>query len=480
MLRVREILLTGASGYVGGRLLAALHHNGFTVRCLARNPASLESKVPAGIEVVQGDVLDAASLRPALQGIDTAYYLVHSMGSTGKFEEQDRTGAQNFGAAALAEGVKKIVYLGGLGEDGDELSAHISSRQEVGEILRASGVPVVELRASIVIGSGSLSFEMIRSLVERLPVMITPKWVTTLAQPIAISDVVEYLMAVAERPFRQSKIYEIGGPDVVSYGDLMHEYARQRGLKRYMIPVPFLSPRLSSLWLALITPLYARVGRKLIDSLRCPTVVKNSDALHDFLLKPKGVTEAIRAALKKEDREFALTRWSDALSSAGEPKQWGGVRFGQRLVDSRTLHVDFPPEKAFAPIARLGGETGWYFANWLWWLRGYLDLLAGGVGMRRGRVHPHEVRVGDALDFWRVEAYVPNRKLRLSAEMKLPGRAWLEFEVLAEGTGSVIRQTAIFDPIGLFGLAYWYLVYPLHQIIFRGMLRSIASAGRKA
>ncbi len=472
------ILLTGASGYVGGRLLAALHHNGFSIKCLARNPASLESKVPPGVEVVQGDVLDATSLRPALKDVATAYYLVHSMGSTGKFEEQDRQGAENFGAAAKAEGVEKIVYLGGLGEAGDELSAHIASRQEVGEVLRASGVPVIEFRASIVIGSGSLSFEMIRSLVERLPVMITPKWVTTPAQPIAISDVIEYLMAVAERPFTHSKIYEIGGPDVVSYGDLMREYARQRGLKRYMIPVPFLSPRLSSLWLALITPLYARVGRKLIDSLRCPTVVQSPDALQDFILRPKGVTEAIRGALKKEDREFAQTRWSDALSSAGEPKQWGGVRFGQRLVDSRTAHVDLSPEKAFAPIRSLGGKTGWYYANWLWWLRGYLDLLVGGVGMRRGRVHPHEVHVGDFLDFWRVEAYVPNRKLRLAAEMKLPGRAWLEFEVLAEGSGSVIRQTAIFDPIGLFGLAYWYLIYPLHQIIFRGMLRSIASAGR--
>lgn len=474
------ILLTGATGYVGGRLLAAFREKGAAVRCLARNPAHLASETGSQVEIVQGDVLTGSGLREALKGVATAYYLVHSMGSSGKFEEQDKLGAENFGAAAKAEGVKKIVYLGGLGVESSELSPHIRSRQEVGEVLRASGVPVVEFRASIIVGSGSLSFEMIRSLVERLPVMITPKWVATPAQPIGISDVIAYLVAIADRPFQASKVYEIGGPNVVSYGDLMREYARQRKLKRLMIPVPLLTPRLSSLWLALVTPLYARVGRKLIDSLRCPTIVRERDAFSDFSIRPLGVSEAIAFALKNEDREFAQTRWSDALSSAGTPKQWGGVRFGQRLVDSRTHLVALAPEKAFAPIQQLGGNTGWYYGNWLWWLRGYLDLAVGGVGIRRGRAHPNKIRVGDALDFWRVEEYVPNHRLRLHAEMKLPGRAWLEFEVTPDTNGSLIRQTAIFDPIGLWGLAYWYLVYPLHQLIFRGMLRAIARAGLEA
>jgi len=477
MSATKLILVTGATGYVGGRLLPLLVQAGRRVRCLARQPERLSSRVPAGVEVVLGDVLDAASLPQAMQGVEAAYYLVHSMGTTGSFEEQDRRAADNFAAAAQAAGVQRIIYLGGLGEDEMELSAHLRSRHEVGERLRAQGVPVVEFRASIIIGSGSLSFEMIRALVERLPVMVTPRWVRVTAQPIAIGDVLAYLRAaLAVETGNRSLTIEIGGPDQVSYGELMREYARQRGLRRWMIPVPLLTPRLSSLWLGLVTPLYARVGRKLIDSLRYPTVVRNVSAQRLFPIRPIGVREAIASALRNEDSSFAETRWSDALSAAGVSRLWGGMRFGNRLVDSRARQVTAAPAAVFAAVERIGGATGWYYANWLWTVRGWLDLLLGGVGMRRGRRDPERLLAGDTLDCWRVECIEPSKRLRLAAEMKLPGRAWLEFEVQPHRDGSRLRQTATFDPLGLWGLAYWYGVWPLHQLVFAGMLHGVARA----
>jgi uncharacterized protein YbjT (DUF2867 family) len=472
----RIVLLTGASGYVGGRLLPRLREAGYRVRCLARRPEVVRERAGPGVEVVAGDVLDRASLDAALDGVDTAYYLVHSMGSTGSFEEDDREAAANFGAAARAAGVRRIVYLGGLGRDDGALSPHLASRHEVGRILQDAGVPVLEFRASVIIGSGSLSFEMIRSLVEGLPVMITPRWVHVLAQPIAIDDVLDFLLAAPELPGEASRIYEIGGADQVTYAGIMREYARQRGLRRRMVPVPVLTPYLSSLWLGLVTPLYARVGRKLIQSIVHPTVVRDGAALHDFGVRPVGVAEAVRRALAGEDSQFAKTRWSDALSAAGEPRSWGGTRFGSRLVDSRTVTVPVPPSAAFHPIQRIGGDTGWYAWSWLWQLRGFLDLLAGGVGTRRGRSSPTELRIGDTLDFWRVEAYEPDHLLRLAAEMKVPGRAWLEFEVTGNGDSSTIRQTAVFDPVGVLGRGYWYSLFPVHQLVFGGMLREIARA----
>jgi uncharacterized protein YbjT (DUF2867 family) len=473
------VLLAGATGYIGGRLLKALESAGSRVRCLARQPESLRPKVAPETEVVAGDVLDRDSIRYALQGIHTACYLVHSMGSAGDFEEADRRGAQNFGAAAREAGVRRIIYLGGLGESADNLSTHLRSRQEVGRILRESGVPVIEFRASIVIGSGSLSFEMIRALTERLPVMIAPRWVATLAQPIAIEDLVAYLLAALELPGNENAIYEVGGADQVSYGDIMREYARQRGLRRFIVPVPVLTPRLSSLWLGLVTPLYARVGRKLIDSLRNQTTVLDSSALSAFRIRPRGIGDAIARALRNEDREHAQTRWSDALSSSGPRQLWGGMRFGARIVDSRITQVNCSLANAFTPIRRIGGKTGWYYGNWLWRLRGFLDLLVGGVGMRRGRRDPEWPSVGDTLDFWRVEAFEPDRRLRLLAEMKLPGRAWLDFEVQGDNEASFIRQTAFFDPVGLPGLLYWYALFPLHQFVFAGMLRGIAAAAQR-
>jgi len=335
---------------------------------------------------------------------------------------------------------------------------------------------VIEFQASIIIGSGSLSFEMIRALVERLPVMICPKWVRVLAQPIAIEDVLAYLVEALEHPMGKSEIYEIGGPEQVSYGEIMQRYARQRGLRRFMIPVPFLTPYLSSLWLGLVTPLYSRVGRKLVDSLRNPTLVGNNKALEEFNVDPRSLDESIARALIFEDREFAETRWSDAFSAGGEEKSWGGVRFGSRLVDSRTRTVNLTAEQAFRPIRRIGGKTGWYYGNWLWKIRGFLDLLVGGVGVRRGRRDPDQVRVGDTIDFWRVEQIVDNKSLRLAAEMRVPGRAWLKFEVTENEGGYSVRQTAIFDPVGLFGIVYWYSLFPLHEFVFRGMLRNICKA----
>jgi len=472
------ILLTGATGYVGGRLLTLLENRGLPVRCLTRRPEALAHRVRSTTTIARGDVQNAESLTSAFDGVDTAYYLVHSMGEKSDFEARDRIAAENFANAARAAGVRRLIFLGGLGNPDEKLSKHLRSRQETGDVLRASHPQVIEFRASIVIGSGSLSFEMIRSLVERLPIMICPRWVRVKAQPIAIEDLLAYLVAALELPDGASQIFEIGGPEQVSYGQIMREYARQRGLVRWMIPVPLLTPYLSSLWLGLVTPLYARVGKKLVESLRNPTLVSNNLAESVFSIRPRNVREAISRALINEDREFAESRWSDALSSAGEARAWGGERFGSRLVDSRTITVSVSPEQAFAPIRRIGGKNGWYYGNWLWSLRGLLDLLVSGVGMRRGRLDPEELRVGDPLDFWRVEVFDRPKLLRLRAEMKLPGRAWLEFEVTPNGNGATIRQTAIFDPVGLAGLAYWYGIYPLHQFVFAGMLRNLARAAQ--
>ena len=479
-LATAPVLLTGASGYVGGRLLGALERAGRRVRCLARRPGDLAARAAPSTEIVRGDVLDRASLDAALRGVDAAYYLVHAMGSAGDFEAEEQAGARNFADAARAAGVGRIIYLGGLASGGAGLSAHLRSRRQVGDVLRGAGVPVVEFRASIVIGSGSLSFELVRALTERLPVMITPRWVAARAQPIAVDDLLRYLRAALDLPLEgRHRTFEIGGADVVSYGGLMREYARQRGLRRLLIPVPVLTPRLSSLWLGLVTPVYARVGRKLIESLRHDSVVGDRSARTAFDVRPLGTRAAMAAALRNEDRAFAETRWSDARSSSGPERTWGGVRFGTRLVDSRTVRVAAPPPAAFAPIRRIGGAAGWYYGDVLWRVRGFLDLLAGGVGVRRGRRDPERLAAGDTVDWWRVERVEPDRRLRLAAEMKVPGRAWLEFEVTADADGSIVRQTAEFDPAGVAGLLYWYALWPLHALVFGGMLREIARrAGR--
>lgn len=468
------ILLTGATGYVGGRLLGALVDGHHRVRCLVREPQRLSVPPSADVEVVQGDVLDRRSLTAALEGVEVAYYLIHSMGTGQGFEERDRQAALNFGRAAREASVGRIVYVGALADPGCRLSPHFRSRHEVGEILRASGVPTTEFRASIIIGSGSLSFEIMRALVERLPVMITPLWVRVKCQPIAIDDLTSYLVAALGRPPGENGILEIGGADRVSYRDLMLEYARQRGLRRLLIPVPVLTPYLSSLWLALVTPLHFQVGRRLIESLRSPSIVRDDAALRAFDVRPRGCREAIRDALESEDREFAHTRWSEALSAMPDRKPYGGFRLHSRFIDPYAVAVPCPPPGAFGPIQRIGGDVGWYYGKRLWQLRGMIDLLLGGPGLRKGRKDPDRLAPGDPVDCWCVEVFEPGRRLRLAGEMKMPGRAWLDFEVEENGDSTTVRQTAIFDPVGLRGLLYWYAAYPLHAWLFKGMLRRIA------
>ena len=469
------VLVTGATGYVGGRLLTALEERGERVRCLARKPDVLRPRVASTTEIVAGDIADPGALMAALEGVHSAYYLVHAMDARGDFARRDREAAGRFGAAAKDAGVQRIIYLGGLGR-GPGLSEHLASRQETGRVLAESGVATIELRASIIIGSGSLSFEMVRALVERLPVMITPRWVSTRSQPIAIEDVIAYLLAALDAPKGVAGVFEIGGADAVTYGAIMREYARQRGLRRWMIPVPLLTPRLSSLWLRLVTPLHATVGRALIDGVRNETIVGDDRAHRVLDVQPLGFAEAIERALRNEDRAFAETRWCDAF---GDRPSRATRPYRPRIVDSRATEVACDPARAFEPIRRLGGATGWYYGNMLWRIRGALDLLVGGPGLRRGRRDQRALRPGDALDFWRVEAFEPPQLLRLSAEMRLPGRAWLQFEVEPTAAGARIRQTAIFDPLGLAGLLYWYSLYPLHRLIFSGMLRGIAAAAAR-
>ena len=467
-----RILLTGATGYVGGRLLKALETDGhYSIRCLARRPENLAGKVADTTEVVPGDLLDVDSLNRAMAGVDVAYYLVHSLGSSGDFEAEE--------AGRRAELCRRrprrrgfAHHLPGRSRQPADArtSPHLRSRWRVGDILRDSGATVIEFRASIVIGSGSVSFEMVRALVERLPVMITPRWVSVPAQPIAITDLLDYLQAALDVPVDSSRIFEVGGADVVSYGGLMQEYARQRGLRRRMIAVPVLTPRLSSLWLGLVTPVYARIGRKLIDSLRHASVVENPAPPSAFDIRPMGIANAIATAIRNEDRDYAATRWSDALSSSGRERVRGAVRFGTRLVDTRTVTVASPPDLAFEPVRRIGGGLV---------LRQRALEVAGlpGPAGRRCRRPPGPApsrRPGRRRRRGLVACGKLLRRVKFYAEMRLPGRAWLEFEVTpAPNGGSVIRQTAEFDPIGLAGLMYWYALWPAHACVFRGMIRGI-------
>jgi uncharacterized protein YbjT (DUF2867 family) len=472
------VLVTGASGYIGGRLLHRLEAEGRRrVRCLTRRPAALAERTAPETTVFAGDVLEPGSLDPAMRGVQKAYYLVHSMGASGDFEELDRVGASNFAAAAERAGIERIIYLGGLG-DGSRLSSHLASRQEVGDILHSSGVPTIEFRASIVIGSGSASYEIVRALVETLPFMVTPKWVETAAQPIAIEDVVDYLVAALD--YEGGGVFEIGGADRVTYGEILREYARQRGLRRRLLRLPVLTPRASRFCLGMLTPVYGQVAGAMVDSLRNETVVHDDAAIRAFRMRPRGLKAAIARALVNEDREFAETRWSDALPTQ-RPLGWSGISFRRRQVSSRAISVGRPPEHAFEPIRRIGGRTGWYATDWFWTLRGLLDTLRGGVGLRRGRRDPLDLRVGDTVDFWRVERFEPHRLLRLAAEVKIPGRLWLQFEVAPNRDGTAhVRQTTVFDPAGYVGLAYSYLLCPVHELVFAGMIRGIVRAAESS
>ncbi|MFZ0377857.1 MAG: SDR family oxidoreductase [Solirubrobacteraceae bacterium] len=468
------ILLTGATGYVGGRLLPRLIQEGLPVRCLTRRPELLAKLALRDVEIAPGDLLDLESLTVAMAGVHIAYYLVHSMDGSGNFEELDRRAATNFATAAAKAGVRHIIYLSGLGS-GQNLSAHLASRHEVGDILRRSGVLTSELRASIVIGAGSASFETIRAVVERLPAIPAPKWVDTAAQPIAIEDVIEYLLAVLTPEPTRSAVFEIGSRDRVSYAEIMREYAHQRNLRRRVLPVPARTARGWRLFLGMLTPTHGRVAATMLDSLRNETVVSDPAARETFAVTLRGLPEAIERALTREDHEFADTSWRDALPEAPS-SPWGGIQVRRRMVTSRVKPVHARPHQAFAPIQRIGGQTGWYGVDWFWRLRGRLDEFRGGDGMRRGRRDPHIIHVGDRIDFWRVERVEPNRRLLLAAEMKIPGRLWLQFDIESDDSRTQIRQTTVFDPAGSVGLIYWYLLYPVHHTIFKAMLQGLNRA----
>jgi uncharacterized protein YbjT (DUF2867 family) len=385
-----------------------------------------------------------------------------------EFAELDRQAATNFARAARAAGVGHIVYLSGLGSGGG-LSAHLASRHEVGRILRGSGIMTTELRASIVIGAGSASFEIVRAVVEQLPAIPVPTALEAVAQPIAVADLLEYLLAAANRT-TGSAIFEIGGADQVSYAEVMSEYARQRKLRRRVVPLPRQTLRAARILLRGLTPAHARVAGAMADSLHHETVVSDPAARAAFPIQPRGLAEAIERALRTEDHAFAEMSWDDVLSSVS---RWGGTPVNRRLVSSHVAQVQGRPHEAFAPILQIGGNNGWYAADWFWRLRGSLDRLRGGNGMRRGRRDPHDLRVGDTVDFWRVERVELGRRLLLAAEMKLPGRLWLQFDVNAADHHVSIRLTTVFDPAGYVGLAYWYLLYPVHRVIFAAMLRGL-------
>jgi uncharacterized protein YbjT (DUF2867 family) len=472
-----RVAVAGATGYVGGRLVPRLLKEGHEVRCLVRNPKKVaERPWASGVDIVQADALVGEDLVAGLQGVQAAYYLIHSLESTPSFAAADRRAAANFAAAAEAAGVEKIIYLGGLGRDDAALSNHLASRHETGSVLASGLTPVLEFRAAVIIGSGSVSFEMLRYLTEVLPVMVTPTWVRTLCQPIAISDVIEYLVAGLDSSVEDHHVVEIGGPDVLSYQGMMQTYAQVAGLSRRLVaPVPVLSPRLSSLWIGLVTPLPVAVARPLVDSLKNEVVVTDGGrAARAYDLAPTDFRSAIRRALQHSERDFTPTRWSDATTRPAQPfvgdPSWSG---GTRFVDERTVRTWAPPGDVFRAFARIGGDVGYHGFDWAWRLRGMLDIVIGGVGLRRGRRDPDHVRTGDTVDFWRVVDLEVGRRMRLAADMRLPGDAWLEFEAVPDGSGSVLRQTAYFRPRGLTGRAYWYALLPFHGPIFSRMARRI-------
>ncbi|MFI7446017.1 SDR family oxidoreductase [Nonomuraea sp. NPDC049714] len=478
-------LVTGATGYIGGRLVPELLAAGHDVRCMVRSPARLRDLPWAGrVEIAGADAGDAARTADALRGIEVAYYLIHTMGGGKGFEEADRMAARGFARVAEAAGVRRIVYLGGLTPgSGGHLSPHMSSRAEVGEIFLGSGVPAVVLRAAMIIGSGSASFEMLRHLTERLPVMTTPRWVRSRTQPIAVRDVLRYLVAWADVPGEVDRAFDVGGPDVLTYADMIHHYAAVAGLpRRLIIPLPMLSPGLSSHWVGLVTPVPATIARPLVESLRNPAVCREHDIAAYVPDPPDGLIgfrEAVTLALQKIKEADVATRWSSA-STPGAPSDplptdpgWAG---GSLYIDRRRRLVDAPPEALWEVIEGIGGENGWYSLPVAWRIRGALDRLAGGVGLRRGRRDPRRLRVGDAIDFWRVEEVERGRLLRLRAEMRLPGLAWLELSQSQEDGRTVYHQRAVFHPRGLLGHLYWWLISPFHGIVFGRMPRNVAVA----
>lgn len=472
-----RILVCGATGYVGGRLVPRLLEEGYRVRCFARSPQKLNAYPwcnAEGLEIAQGDLDDAESIARAAEGIDAAYYLVHSMITAGAaYDQRDRELAKKFGEQMRAANVSRVVYLGGLGETGAELSKHLRSRREVESVLRENGVPTTVLRAAMIIGSGSASFEILRYLVDRLPVMVVPRWVQTPTQPIAIRDVLRYLVGCLKVNETTGQTLDIGGPDVLTYREMMDLMCEEVGLrKRIIFELPFLTPRLSSRWIGLVTPVTSKIARPLAEGLKNPTVCRDNRAAELMPGPLLGVRVAIDAAIGKLAQGDIETRWSTAGELPGDPAWSGGTTF----KDQRETIIDAPPERAFRAACRIGGKHGYWGSDWLWHIRGWMDQLIGGPGLRRGRRHPEQTSFGEVIDFWRVSGYETDRLLQLRAEMWLPGEAELQFRfepVDSQPGKTQLIQTARFRPRGLLGLAYWWSVWPLHFLVFPAMMRGV-------
>lgn len=487
-MRDKPILVTGATGYVGARLIPRLLESGYRVRAAGRVLEKLQSHSWAShprAECVVADATNLETIRNATEGCWCAYYLVHSMNPAHRdFADADRRAAQNMVAAGKHSQLERVIYLGGLGNDDADLSKHLRSRAEVGEILKSGPVPVTEFRSGMIIGSGSASFEILRYLVDRLPIMVTPRWVNTPTQPIAIRNVLEYLTVCLDREETIGQSFEIGGPEVLTYRQLMEIYAEEAHLpKRVVIPVPVLTPRLSSYWIHLVTPVPSYIAKPLAEGLRNPVVCRDDRIRRLIPQELLDCREAIRRALDETQHHQIESRWTDA--GAIPPSEWShrgdpGWAGGTVLEERQAITLQATQEEVWEAIGRIGGETGWYYADWLWRLRGMMDRIVGGVGLRRGRRHPLHLRPGDALDFWRVVEVDPPRHLLLVAEMKLPGRAVLDFYIRKSSVNSVeLIQTARFQPRGLWGILYWYGIYPLHRFIFRGMLSGIGQSTGK-
>jgi len=465
------ILVLGATGYVGSRLSRRLARSGHAVRCLARHRNKPRTVAEAGMELVVGDVLRSETLEPAFEGIDIVFYLIHSMAAGEReFERLDYLAAKNVAEAAHMAGVKRIVYLGALGKKDAQQSPHLRSRHQVADVLRSSSTPVTEFRAAVIAGPGGMSFEMIHHLVNRLPFMICPRWVNIKTQPIAIDDIIHFLAESVNKAETTGRVIDVGGPDILTYRDMMLVVARVLGLKRYLVQVPVLTPRLSSYWVKLVTPLPVATARSLIESVRSETICDNDLAARLFDFQPMSFEDAARRALAPATGQASMQ-----FDPASEAANGAFIDRSHFRIDRRVVVAAASARDMFAVVAAIGGRHGWYFANWLWRLRGAVDRLLGGIGFRRGRRHPAEAAAGDPIDFWRVVDYVHGRRLLLRAEIRVWGKAWLDFvvEPTSETTSRLV-QTAWYYPRGLFGLFYWYLVYPIHIVVFKGMANAIA------
>lgn len=475
------ILVTGATGYVGGRLVPRLLDAGYRVRCLVRDRNRLQGRPWLNrVEVVDGDALIPGALDEAMKDVSVAYYLIHGKQGGQVNAKRDLEVARNFAEAASAANIERVIYLGELVDPTSDLSPYLRARHETGYFLRHSSVPVTEFRAGMIVGSGSALFEMIRYLTEREPLLICPAWFFSEAQPIAIRDVLSYLIEAIKTPESAGRMIEIGGATRLTYADMLLGYAKERKLKRILIRTPFYAPRLSAYWVHMVTPIHWRVVLPLIEGLRARLIVRDGAARSLFPhIKPIDFQTAVHLALGRIQRDHVETSWADALVTvAGDVKPYEFVVEEGMFVEKRQLLLDLSQQDVFRAYAGIGGERGWLYMDWAWGMRGWLDKAIGGVGLRRGRRHPDEIRAGEALDFWRVEEVEPNQLLRLRAEMKLPGKAWLQFESRPQNGKTLLITTAYFAPYGLFGFLYWYAMWPFHKFIFDGLTRRIASRAR--